>query len=25
MPIDIREPIGAIIHFYVGDSFDSSR
>ena len=25
MPIDTREPIGAIIHFYVGDSFDSSR
>ncbi|KAM0852295.1 hypothetical protein ACQ4PT_051853 [Festuca glaucescens] len=24
MPIDTREPIGAIIHFYVGDSFDSS-
>ncbi|KAG8088068.1 hypothetical protein GUJ93_ZPchr0010g8483 [Zizania palustris] len=24
-PIDTRDPIGAIIHFYVGDSFDSSR
>ncbi|KAL5225398.1 hypothetical protein ABZP36_012037 [Zizania latifolia] len=23
-PIDTRDPIGAIIHFYVGDSFDSS-
>ncbi|XP_062205136.1 uncharacterized protein LOC133907122 isoform X2 [Phragmites australis] len=22
MPIDTRDPIGAIIHFYVGDSFD---
>jgi hypothetical protein len=25
VPIDTRDPIGAIIHFYVGDSFDSSR
>ena len=25
MPIDTRDPIGAIIHFYVGDSFDSNR
>ncbi|KAF8779693.1 hypothetical protein HU200_002445 [Digitaria exilis] len=24
MPIDTRDPIGAIIHFYVGDSFDSN-
>ncbi|KAL6642551.1 hypothetical protein ACP70R_020732 [Stipagrostis hirtigluma subsp. patula] len=24
MPIDTRDPIGAIVHFYVGDSFDSS-
>jgi senataxin len=24
-PIDTRDPIGAIIHFYLGDSFDSSR
>ncbi|KQJ96146.1 uncharacterized ATP-dependent helicase C29A10.10c [Brachypodium distachyon] len=24
MPIDTRDPIGAIIHFHVGDSFDSS-
>uniref|UniRef100_A0A0E0QVR9 Cytochrome b561 domain-containing protein n=1 Tax=Oryza rufipogon TaxID=4529 RepID=A0A0E0QVR9_ORYRU len=23
-PIDTRDPIGAIIHFYLGDSFDSS-
>jgi len=25
MPIDTRDPIGAIIHFYLGDSFDSNR
>jgi len=25
MPIDTREPIGAILHFYVGDSYDSNR
>ena len=25
IPIDNREPIGAILHFYVGDSYDSSR
>jgi len=24
MPIDTREPIGAIIHFYLGDLFDSN-
>ncbi|XP_066375474.1 probable helicase MAGATAMA 3 [Miscanthus floridulus] len=24
MPIDTRDPIGAIIHFYLGDSFDSN-
>ncbi|TVU31388.1 hypothetical protein EJB05_23072 [Eragrostis curvula] len=24
MPIDTRDPAGAIIHFYVGDSFDSN-
>lgn len=24
MPIDTRDPIGAIIHFYVGDSFDAN-
>ncbi|KAK3157325.1 hypothetical protein QOZ80_2AG0119440 [Eleusine coracana subsp. coracana] len=24
MPVDTRDPIGAIIHFYVGDSFDSN-
>lgn len=23
-PIDIREPPGAILHFYVGDAYDSS-
>jgi hypothetical protein len=25
MPIDTRDPIGAIIHFYVGDSFDFNK
>ncbi|XP_022142121.1 uncharacterized ATP-dependent helicase C29A10.10c-like isoform X2 [Momordica charantia] len=25
IPIDTRDPPGAIIHFYVGDSYDSSR
>ncbi|KAL8150950.1 hypothetical protein V2J09_020758 [Rumex salicifolius] len=24
IPIDTRDPIGAILHFYVGDSYDSS-
>lgn len=24
-PIDTRDPPGAILHFYVGDSYDSSR
>ena len=23
-PIDMREPLGAILHFYVGDAYDSS-
>lgn len=25
IPIDTREHTGAIFHFYVGDSYDSSR
>lgn len=25
MPIDTRDPPGAILHFYVGDSYDSNR
>lgn len=25
MPIDTRDPPGAILHFYVGDSYDPSR
>lgn len=24
-PIDTRDPIGAVLHFYVGDSYDSNR
>lgn len=24
-PIDTRDPLGAILHFYVGDSCDSTR
>ncbi|ONM00618.1 P-loop containing nucleoside triphosphate hydrolase superfamily protein [Zea mays] len=24
MPIDTRDPVGAVIHFYLGDSFDSN-
>ncbi|TYH73004.1 hypothetical protein ES332_D05G297400v1 [Gossypium tomentosum] len=24
-PLDTRDPLGAILHFYVGDSYDSSR
>lgn len=25
IPIDTRDPPGAILHFYVGDLYDSSR
>lgn len=25
IPIDTRDPPGAILHFYVGDSYDSNR
>ena len=25
IPIDTRDPPGAILHFYVGDSYDPSR
>lgn len=25
IPIDTRDPFGATLHFYVGDSYDSSR
>lgn len=25
IPLDTREPLGAILHFYVGDSYDSNR
>lgn len=25
IPVDTRDPTGAILHFYVGDSYDSSR
>lgn len=25
IPIDTRDPLGAILHFYVGDSYDSNR
>lgn len=25
MPIDTRDPPGAILHFYVGDSYDPNR
>lgn len=25
IPIDTRDPTGAILHFYVGDSYDSNR
>ena len=24
-PIDIRDPVGAILHFFVGDSYDPNR
>lgn len=24
-PIDTRDPMGAILHFYVGDTYDSNR
>ena len=25
VPIDTRDPLGAILHFYVGDSYDPNR
>lgn len=25
IPVDTRDPPGAILHFYVGDSYDPSR